>query len=425
MEFWIVALIAALLAAAWLARPLLTASGAAPAEPEAARDVQVFRDQLRTLERDVERGVLPAAEAEGTKAEISRRLLAAAAQAERQAPAQPAPRAASRGLAVGLAVAVLAGGGGLYALLGAGGLPDRPLQTRLAEIQARQADRPSQAEAEARLAASEPAAETPEPSAEEARMRDLIGQLRTALAERPDDVRGRRLLADSLMRLGDMTEAKDAMQEVVDLQGDSAPAEDRVALAEAMIMAAGGYVSPQAEAQLGRALQADPENSVARYYAGLALAQTGRYGLALRFWRTLLAEGPADAPWIAPIRAQIGDLEQAAAQSGQLAEAGGPSASAGAPALPGPSREQMEAAGEMSTEDRAAMIEGMVANLAQRLASEGGTPEEWARLIRALGVLGRGDEAAEIYAEARATFESDPAGLAAIEDAARAAGVAP
>ena len=138
-------------------------------------------------------------------------------------------------------------------------------------------------------------------------MRDLVGQLRTALAERPDDVRGRRLLADSLMRLGDVQAAQAAMREAIELQGDAAPAEDRVALAEAMILSAGGYVSPEAETQLGRALQADPTNAVGRYYAGLALAQTGRYGLALRFWRALLREGPPDAPWIAPIRAPIAE----------------------------------------------------------------------------------------------------------------------
>ncbi|SFH76544.1 c-type cytochrome biogenesis protein CcmI [Albimonas pacifica] len=419
MEFWIAALVAALLAAAWLARPLLTA--AAPAEPEAARDVQVFRDQLRSLDRDVERGVLAPAEAEGSRAEISRRLLAAAAEAERQAPARPAPKAASRALAAGLVAAVLLGGGGLYLWLGAGGAPDRPLQARLDEVRSRQAQRPSQAEAEAQLAAAQSPEPEAEPTPEETRMRDLVAQLRTALADRPDDVRGRRLLADSLMRLGDVKEAQAAMREAIELQGDAAPAEDRVALAEAMILSAGGYVSPEAETQLGRALQADPTNAVGRYYAGLALAQTGRYGLALRFWRALLREGPADAPWIAPIRAQIADLEQAAAQAGQLEEAGPAPA---APALPGPSREQMEAAGEMTAQDRAAMIEGMVAGLAERLEAEGGSAQEWARLISAYGVLGRTGDAAAAYAAARAAHAGDAEAEATLSDAARGAGVA-
>ncbi|WP_339947495.1 c-type cytochrome biogenesis protein CcmI [uncultured Albimonas sp.] len=422
MEFWIAALVVALLAAAWLARPLLSAAGAAPAEPEAARDVQVFRDQLRTLDRDIERGVLAEADAEGSRAEISRRLLAAAAQAERQAPARPAPRSASRAMAAGLALAVFAGGGGLYLWLGAAGAPDRPLQARLEEVRSAQAQRPSQAEAEARMAeAGTPAAPEPAPGSEEARMRDLVAQLRTALADRPDDVRGRRLLADSLMRLGDMQGAQAAIHEAVEQQGEAAPAEDRVALAEAMILSAGGYVSPEAETQLGRALRADPANSVGRYYAGLALAQTGRYGLALRFWRALLAEGPADAPWIAPIRAQLPDLEQAAARAGQLAEAGEPAPPPAA--LPGPDREQVEAAGEMTAQDRAAMIEGMVAGLAERLQAEGGSAQEWARLIRAYGVLDRDEDAAAAFARAREALAGDDAAQAALAQAAADAGV--
>ena len=85
----------------------------------------------------------------------------------------------------------------------------------------------------------------------------------------------------------------------------------------------------------------------------------------------------------------------------------------------------MEAAGEMTDQDRAAMIEGMVAGLAERLQAEGGAPAEWARLIRAYGVLGRAEEAAAAYARAREAHAGDAAAEAEIEAAARAAGLAP
>ena len=71
------------------------------------------------------------------------------------------------------------------------------------------------------------------------------------------------------------------------------------------------------------------------------------------------------------------------------------------------------------------MIAGMVDGLAARLAAEGGPPEDWARLIRSLGVLGRRDEAAAILAEARATHAGDAAALAEIDAAARDAGLGP
>jgi cytochrome c-type biogenesis protein CcmH len=58
----------------------------------------------------------------------------------------------------------------------------------------------------------------------------------------------------------------------------------------------------------------------------------------------------------------------------------------------------------MAPEDRAAMIEGMVAGLADRLATEGGPPEDWARLITAFGVLGRREQAQAVYDEALTVF---------------------
>jgi cytochrome c-type biogenesis protein CcmH len=66
----------------------------------------------------------------------------------------------------------------------------------------------------------------------------------------------------------------------------------------------------------------------------------------------------------------------------------------------------------------------MVSGLGERLAAEGGPPEDWAQLIRSLGVLGRRDEAARILAEARDAHAGDAAALASIEAAARDAGLA-
>ena len=69
------------------------------------------------------------------------------------------------------------------------------------------------------------------------------------------------------------------------------------------------------------------------------------------------------------------------------------------------------------------MITGMVDRLAERLASEGGTPEEWARLITALGVLGETDRARTTWREARSVFAGQDAALAAIRRAAQQAGL--
>lgn len=93
-----------------------------------------------------------------------------------------------------------------------------------------------------------------------------------------------------------------------------------------------------------------------------------------------------------------------------------------APALSGPTAADIAAAQDMTAEDRMAMIQGMVDGLSARLADEGGTAQEWGRLISALGVLGETGRAQTIYREARDAFANTP-DLRLITDAAREAGI--
>ena len=95
----------------------------------------------------------------------------------------------------------------------------------------------------------------------------------------------------------------------------------------------------------------------------------------------------------------------------------------GMPALPGPDADAMAAAGEMTPEERQQMIDGMVKGLEDRLATQGGSPEEWARLIGALAVKGERDHAQEILTEARSKFAADPQALVVIDGAAGQAGL--
>jgi cytochrome c-type biogenesis protein CcmH len=215
--------------------------------------------------------------------------------------------------------------------------------------------------------------------------------------------------------MGNFAAAHAAQSRVIALRGDAASAVDYADLADLMILAAGGYVSPQAEAVLRQALERDPRNGAARYYLGLMYVQTGRPDLGFQIWRTLLAESTPQAPWVPPIRAQIQDVANLAGVRYRLPDAAAPA--------PGPSAADMAAAADMSADDRNQMIRNMVAGLGERLASEGGSPEEWARLITALGVLGEKDQAGEIWTEAQATFAADPGALDTIRAAALRAGV--
>jgi cytochrome c-type biogenesis protein CcmH len=336
-----------------------------------AGDARLYRDQLDEVERDLARGTISAGEAEGARAEVSRRLIAAAGRAETAVAPSPAPRGHSRLLAGIALIGAPALAVGLYLTNGTPGQPDLPLAQR-AEIEA--AQRPSQAEAEA--------AYSPGPAlpltGEQQEYAGLMARLETLLEQRPGDAKGLELLATGYMQIERYADSWRAYERLLTVIGDQAEAGLYAAMAEAMVQAAGGYVSPEAEQAFGEALARDQTLFVARYYMGLVMAQGGRIGEAVAVWERLKAEAPADAPGLEFLDRMLAEAK--AVRDG----------------APGPGAADIEAAGAMSPEERQEMIEGMVARLEERLTSEGGEAEEWLRLMNAYARLGRRDDAARI-----------------------------
>ncbi len=403
MLFWTLAI--ALAAGLSLILALAARSGAGIGG--GAEDLGVYRDQMAELERDLGRGVIAPGEAEQARTEIARRILAADRALGAMAPTATAPKSATWALVGAMVVLVGIGGPLGYAWLGAPGYPDLGIAERRRVAEAARAERLPQAQAEARVLAlrDPPPAPSPEFAA-------LIAQLREAVAARPDDLQGLALLARNEAALGNFGAAVVAQRHIIAVIGEAARAEDFSALADLMVLATGGYVSPEAEAAADAALARDPRNGAARYFKGLADAQTGRYDRAFATWAELLAEGPEDAGWIAPIEAQIGTL---AAMAGVAYTPPAPTT--------GPSAADVAAAGEMTEAERQEMIRTMVEGLAERLASAGGPAADWARLIGALAVLGQTDRARAIWAEAQTVFADQPADIAALAEAAARAGI--
>ncbi|WP_010138227.1 c-type cytochrome biogenesis protein CcmI [Oceanicola sp. S124] len=413
MLFWVISAILSLAVAGLLVRSLMQGGGSA--EPAEALDVAIYRDQLAEIDRDLARGALPEEEAARTRTEVSRRLLAADAAARAAGRAEMgAGPGRVMSLAVGLGLAAVAVG--LYLWLGQPGYPDMPRAGRIAEARHLLDDLPSQAEAEA--APGQLNFTPPAPSEDFAA---LMVQLRGAVAERPDDIRGLRLLARNESALGNFAEAARAQARVLDLAGAGASGQDHADYADMLILAAGGRISAEAAQALQTALHKDPRNGTATYYSGLLMARTGRPDIAFRLWDGLLRSSPEEAPWVPPIRAQI---DQVADLAGEINYRQPPVAASSRPdtALPGPSGEDIDAAADLSDEDRQQMVRGMVEGLADRLAREGGSASEWARLIAALGVLGETDRAGAIYIESQQVFAGDAEALGLLAEAARQAG---
>ena len=142
--------------------------------------------------------------------------------------------------------------------------------------------------------------------------------------------------------------------------------------------------------------------------------QIGRPDRAFRVWDGLIRAGPADAPWIPPILAQIEDTARDAGVRYQV-----PTVGSGR----GPTADDIDAAQDMSPADRLQLIQGMVSGLAERLANEGGPPDDWAQLITSLGVLGRIDQAVIVFENAKRVYGENPGAMDIINGAADRAGI--
>lgn len=391
MTFWLLAGALSALALVLLLWPLLRRpAGAAPRQ---AYDLNVYRDQLAEVEREAAEGNLGAEQAAAARAEIEHRLLATAeVGAETAVPAPGDPenpgaigRAVTWSLALALGVAIPLAAIGLYLQLGNPGLPSLPFAER-------------------------PVPEAPAGTADGREMETLAAGLAARLAEDPDNRDGWLLLGRSYAQLQQFDAAAQAYRRAIAQGFDDADTQS--ALGEMLAAQAGGMIGPEARNAFAAALEHDPNDPRARYYAGLALAQDGRLAEAIELWLGLLRQSTAEAPW-RPVVAQ--QIREAAASLGIEAPEipVAPDPAGGVPpmgAQPGPSAADVEAAGEMSVEDRAAFIRSMVARLAERLEAEPDDFQGWLRLAQAYGVLGEADRANTALIRAEAAIRALPEG---------------
>jgi cytochrome c-type biogenesis protein CcmH len=336
-----------------------------------AADTEVYRDQLDEIERDRTSGTIGAAEAEAARVEVSRRLIAAA---DAKAPPALDPKVGllhRRSAAVVTLVFVPLGAVAIYMLLGSPSLPGQPLAQRLA---------------------APPGADS---------MAGLIARVESHLEQNPDDGRGWEVIAPVYMRLGRFDDAVRAYRSSLRLNGENA--DRQASLGEALSGTANGIITSDAKAAFERALALDASNPRAQFYLGLAAEQDGRSIDAVERWRKLLAQAPADAPWVAYVRQALARLDPTAAAS----------------VAPGPTTQDVASAAEMAPSDRDQMVRSMVERLAARLSADGSDVEGWLRLMRAYVVLGDRDKARAAAADARRALARDPDKLRRIDEGAK------
>jgi cytochrome c-type biogenesis protein CcmH len=119
-------------------------------------------------------------------------------------------------------------------------------------------------------------------------------------------------IADSYHRRGDTRNAAGVIRSALREHPDNATL--WVGYGNALVLHAGGLMTPAAQLAFQRAASLAPGHPGPAFFYGLSLAQGGRLDEAERVWRDLLASAPADAAWRAEIERQLLALQQARAQ---------------------------------------------------------------------------------------------------------------
>lgn len=357
----------------------------------------VYRDQLAEIEAEAKRGLIGAEEAEAARREIARRIIASATpdgSPELGSPDDahaPEPVSARRRLNVAAAAGLLIplAAIGLYLQTGSPSIPAQPIASRRA---------------------------APPVDSE---MAKLISAVEARLKEHPEDGRGWDVIAPVYLRLGRFADAAHAYGRAAHLLGDDSR---RLAgLAEAAMLRDNGHVGDDAKSALTRLLKIEPSHVQAQFWLGFAKEQDGQLAEAAADYEKLIANAPADAEWRPMLEERLAAVRTGLSQRSGTPSS--PSASDAPGAAGGPTAADISAAERLSPADRQAMIDGMVSGLAARLEKDGRDLEGWQRLIRALTVLGRKDEAVAALGKARTSLADQPQALAALADLAKILGL--
>ena len=456
MIFWIAAGLLTLIALVVVVAPILRARAAA--RRAADYDIEVYRDQLKEVERNKTRGLIGNEEAEAAKAEIGRRILEADQRREKAtSEGASASRMTVRVAAVLVALALPAGTVAIYLTEGNPGLDSQPFASR---------NLPDDAGTQiAGQGGSQGAGQPPRAGGGQAggapgggatgsgqgqqgqSLAQAEANLSAKLENNPENVDDWVLLGRTRLAMQRYGAAVEAFEQAVQRAPDRPQV--NAFYGEALVMANQGTVVPKAQQAFQKVRDQVPDDPRSRFYLGLAEKQAGDPRAALDIWKQLAADAQPGAPYLQALSQQMASVERElgiepgttfaqvkpeAPADGQAARtaqtdrtqggaSGGGSGGGESAGAPNPSQEQVEAAQNMSSEDRQQMIQGMVERLASRLDENPQDAQGWQRLIRSYAVLGEGGKATQALADGLAVFEGNDAVRQQLKMAAQQQGV--
>lgn len=369
MIFWLCAFALAAISALFVLWPLLHDSERRLERHDSA--LAIFKDQLTEVDRDMARGLISETEAVAARSEIKRRMIGASKEVGGDAEASSGGR-----VLVALAMIVPIGGAVVYTAAGAPNTPSMPFAERAAE-------RESSTE-----------------------LNTLIATLRERLAEQPNggETRGWELLATTLMNQNRYEEAAEAWAQIVDREDATSATWSQYA--ETLISVEGGIVTPAVERAIDRSMELDATNPAAVFYKAIALDQAGQPIDGRNLLIARLQSSEQFEPWMEVFVQEINRIGEGFG----LEPIGLPDIADGPGLTPprGPSREQVDAASEMSPDEQQDFIRSMVDGLAARLEEEPEDLQGWLQLARAYAVLGERENALGALRSAEPLIEALP-----------------
>ncbi len=241
-----------------------------------------------------------------------------------------------------------------------------------------------------------------------------IEQLRARAEAEPEDALGWQELGYALFERGEFADAAEAYDRATKADPDQAVLWS--ALGEALVMASEhDPMPPQALVAFRKAYEIDPTDARARYFLAVKRDLDGDHQGAIAEWLALLSDTPAGAPWESDLKRtieQVGKINKietsdrvAAALASRSPMAAGPMLTGGA-GIPGPSQEQLAAAGSMDPGQQRDMAEGMVERLEGRLRGDPANVDGWVMLMRSRMTLGQPGKAKQALSDAIAANPS-------------------
>jgi len=365
--FWVSVIVLLIVALGLIILPLLRNNDTSFLPNEADATAVFYKSQLKELSDDLSASKLLPEEFDAAKLELDRELL-------RLATSQPSPNSGastSNWINMTVIVAVLLVAVVTYVGIGSPGFQNVPLDVRTA-------------------------------ASDQIDVDDAVLKIKAHLASNPEDIQGWRVIAPVYMRQQNYPDAVLAFRNIVRLGGANADA--LTDLAEAVMLLNGGDASGEPLELLSQAASKDPAHIRSHFYLAGEATRTEQYESAISLWSQLIDSSVGTEEWLSTAQAGLNFAQEHLGVEATVFE------------LKGPTSDDLEAASELSAEDRLQMIEQMVAGLAERLSSEGGSPQEWAQLLNAQMVQNDEPAAKMALRQARAVLIAEPAALEVFEN---------